>query len=155
MDYTINHWIVKAKSSGNKPEDLWNDAKEYFMWCEANPIYKTEVIKQTGDKVNTTFPRPFNLPALCLHCGVTPQYITDIARNPQAGDYHLVAQKIMQVIYAQNFEHSMVGIFNANMTIRKLDLGGEGESLKSTATINIEVITDASVPALSNSEFDK
>jgi len=45
MDNTINHWMVKAKSSGSKPEDLWNDAKDYFMWCEANPIYKTEVIK--------------------------------------------------------------------------------------------------------------
>lgn len=155
MDTTINHWMVKSKASGNRPEDLWDDAIEYFMWCEANPIYKQEVIKQTGAQVTTEYPRPFNLPALCLHCGVTPQYINDIARNSAAGDYYLVAQKILQVIYAQNFEYSMVGIFNANMTIRKLDLGGDVESGKSSSTINIEVIKGDNAPLLSNSEYDK
>jgi len=155
MDNTINHWMVKAKSSGSKPEDLWNDAKDYFMWCEANPIYKTEVIRQTGEKVDTQFPRPFNLPALCLHCGITSQYIQDIARNRDAGDYYLVAQKILQVIYAQNFEYSMVGIFNANMAIRKLDLNNNDSGSNAQATINIEVIRDDTTPKLSHSEFEK
>jgi len=145
--------MIKSRASGNKPEDLWDDAVEYFMWCEANPIYKQEMIKQTGDIVDIKYPRPFNLPALCLHCGITVQYMNDIARNSQAGEYHLVAQKILQVIYAQNFEYSMVGIFNANMTIRKLDLGREAEGGGSGATIHIEVVGNG--PELSRSEYEK
>ena len=78
MDATVNHWMVQAKTSGTTAETLWNDAKEYFMWCENNPIFKQEVVKQTGLVVNTEYPRPFNLPALCLHCGVTVGYIVDI-----------------------------------------------------------------------------
>jgi len=155
MDNTVNHWMVKARSSGNRPEDLWNDALEYFMWCEANPIYKEEVIKQTGAVVATQYPRPFNLPALCLHCGITVQYINDIARNSAAGDYHLVAQKILQVIYAQNFEYAMVGIFNANMSIRKLDLGRDVDGGNGATTVHIEVIKPDDMPKLSNSEFEK
>lgn len=155
IDETINHWMIRAKSSGSKPEDLWEDAVAYFMWCEANPIFKQEVIKQTGAVIMTKFPRPFNLPALCIHCGVTPQYISDIARNSESGNYFFVANKIMQVIYAQNFEYSMVGIFNANMAIRKLDLGGDDGGMKSTSTINIEVIKIEGTPQLSNSEFEK
>jgi hypothetical protein len=154
MNYTINHWMIKSKTSGNSPEALWNDAIDYFTWCEANPIYKTEIIKQTGEQINTEYPRPFNLPALCLHCGVTVQYMNDIARNTQAGTYHLVAQKILQVIYAQNFEYSMVGIFNANMTIRKLDLGKDSDNVTGGgATVNIEVVTSA--VELSRSEYDR
>ena len=155
MDNTINHWMIKSRSSGNKPEDLWNDAVEYFMWCEANPIYKQEMIKQTGDIVDIKYPRPFNLPALCLHCGVTVQYMNDMARNSQAGEYHLVVQKILQVIYAQNFEYAMVGIFNANMSVRKLNLGNESEGGNSGATVHIEVIKNDATPKLSNSEFEK
>ena len=145
--------MIKSKTSGNKAEDLWEDAVQYFMWCEQNPIYKTEVIKQTGATVTTEYPRPFNLPALCIHCGVTAQYLNDISRNAQAGDYHYVAQKILQVIYAQNFEYSMVGIFNANMAIRKLDLGGDAEGVKTASTVNIEVVKDG--PRLSRSEYEK
>lgn len=154
-DQTINHWMIKSRSSGNKPENLWDDAVEYFMWCEANPIFKTEVIKQTGGQITTEYPRPFNLPALCLHCGITVQYLNDISRNSQAGDYHLVAQKILQVVYAQNFEYAMVGIFNANMSIKKLDLGSDVDTGKSASTIHIEVINIEDAPKLSSSEYEK
>lgn len=151
-DKTINHWMVKAKTSGTTPEDLWNDAKEYFMWCESNPIYKDEMIKQTGQVVPVYFPRPFNLPALCLHCGITVGYINDMARNKAAGDYHLVAQKILQVIYSQNLEYAMVGIFNANVTIRKLGLGAEDDKSNLPAVVQINVVK---AQELSDSEYDR
>jgi len=145
--------MVTARTSGTKAEDLWNDAKEYFMWCESNPIYKQEMIKQTGAIVNTFFPRPFNLPALCLHCGVAVSYINDLARNKAAGDYHLVAQKILQVIYSQNLEYAMVGIFNANVTMKKLGLGDDDRS-NAAATIQISVVKPEGTPALEDNEFE-
>jgi hypothetical protein len=155
MEQTINHWMITAKTSGTKAEDLWNDAKDYFMWCEANPIYKSEVIKQTGLLIRTEYPRPFNLPALCIHCGVTVGYINDMSKNKAAGDYHLVAQKILQVIYAQNLEYAMVGIFNSQITIRKLGLGEDSDKSNLPAVVNVTVMKSSDTPALADSEYDK
>lgn len=153
MDATINHWMVKSQSSGTKPEDLYEDAKKYFMWCEANPIYKEEMIKQTGALVPVTYPRPFNLPALCIHCGITVQYIMDMAKNPNAGEYNKVAQWILEVIYSQNLEYAMVGIFNSNITMKKLNLGSQDEAGKMPAIIKIEVVT-GDAPQLEDNEFE-
>jgi len=155
MENTINHWMIKSKAVGDTAETLWESAKEYFMWCEANPIFKKEMIKQTGAIVDMECPRPFNLPALCLHCGVTTGYITDMARNPRAGDFFFVAQRILQVIYSQNLEYAMVGIFNPVISAKKLNLGENDETGKVPAQINVEVITYAGQPSLSETEFEK
>jgi hypothetical protein len=155
MEQTVNHWMVKSVNVGNTAEELWESAKLYFMWCEANPIYKREMIRQTGAMIDTECPRPFNLPALCIHCGVTPGYILDMARNTKAGMYHLVAQKILQVIYSQNLEYAMVGIFNPVVTSKKLNLGAQEEIGKASTTINIEVVKGDNIPELADSEFDK
>jgi DNA-packaging protein gp3 len=154
-DNTINHWMITSKISGESAESLWEDAKDYFMWCEANPIFKDEMIKQTGDVVNVRYPRPFNLAALCIHCGVTVSYINSMARNQAAGDYYYVAQKILQVIYSQNLEYAMVGIFNANMTARKLNLGVGDDESKAPAIINISVIENGAPPLLENEQGAK
>jgi len=151
---TINHWMVTAKTHGTSAEDLWEDAKDYFMWCESNPIYKDEMIKQTGAVILATCPRPFNLPALCLHCGITVQYIMDMAKNKAGGDYHLVAQKILQVIYAQNLEYAMVGIFNPVVTAKKLNLGTTDEQGKVPSIVNVTVVKPAGTPELASNEYD-
>ena len=154
VNETINHWMVKAHAVDGTAEGLWESAKMYFMWCEANPIYKDEMIKQTGAITSSICPRPFNLPALCLHCGVTPGYINDMSRNAKAGMLQLVAQKILQVIYAQNLEYAMVGIFNPVIAAKKLNLGVNDEQARVAATINIEVVKE-NMPALADSEFEK
>jgi len=152
---TVNHWMVKAHAGDGSAEQLWESACAYFMWCEANPIYKDEMIKQTGDIVSAVMPRPFNLPALCLHCGVTPGYINDMARNAKAGTLSLVCQRILMVIYSQNLEYAMVGIFNPVISAKKLNLGANDEQGRTAATINIEVIKGGTVPELADSEFEK
>jgi hypothetical protein len=155
MENTVNHWMVKAKVSGDSAESLWNDAKEYFMWCEANPIYKQEMVRQTGATVDVEVPRPFNLAALCIHCGVTIGYINSMAKNKAAGNYHLVAQKILQVIYSQNLEYAMVGIFNPQITAKKLNLGNGDDESKAPATVNITVVECNAPPMLENEQEAK
>jgi hypothetical protein len=155
MDETINHWMIKSKMSGDDALSLWEDACEYFQWCEANPIFKEEMIKQTGAVVKMQCPRPFNLPALCIHCGVTVGYINSMAKNAAAGEYHLVAQKILQVIYSQNLEFAMVGIFNSNITSKKLGLGSGDEEGKAPAQVNIQVIENGAPALLENEQESK
>lgn len=155
MDSTVNHWMVKSKSSGSTPEALYEDAKQYFMWCESNPIYKNEIIKQTGLEIRAEFPRPFNLPALCIHCGVSVQYINEMARNYGAGDYNKVAQWILQVIYAQNLEFAMVGIFSAVVTAKKLNLGSIDESKDLPAVVNLTLVKSDETPQLGENEIEE
>lgn len=152
---TINHFMVKSKVSGDTAEDLWNDAVEYFLWCERNPIYKDEMVRQTGEIVAMEVPRAFNLAALCIHCGVTVSYINSMARNQNAGDYYYVAQKILSVIYSQNLEYAMSGIFNANITAKKLNLGESDAEGKAPAIINISVVNDGAPPLLSSEQEAK
>lgn len=145
---TINHWMVKSIGIGKSPEDLWGSACQYFMWCESNPIYKTEMVRQTGALAYIELPRPFNLPALCIHLGVSPSYILDISRRTDAGEYHLVGLRIMQVIWAQKYENAVTGVFNANIVGRDLGLG-EDNSFKAPAIIQIS-IDQSSPPLISN-----
>jgi hypothetical protein len=154
-DQTINHWMIKAQAGDGSAEQLWESAKRYFMWCEANPIYKQEMVRQTGALAAMECPRPFNLPALCLHCGITPGYVNDMARNTKVGVLSLVCQRILMVIYSQNLEYAMVGIFNPVISAKKLNLGSADEQGKSSATIHIEVIKGGTVPELADSEFEK
>lgn len=148
---TINHWMIKSYGVGDTPKELWESACRYFMWCEKNPIEKQEMIKQTGAIVINYVPRPFNLAALCVHLGVSPQYINDCARNKDSGDYQMVAQRILAVIYAQKYEYAVAGIFNAVLVGK--DLGfDKGEQLKSAAVINISI--DKSGPPLITNEQD-
>lgn len=150
-DQTINHWMIKAESSGTTPECLWNDACRYFMWCEANPIKYQEVARQTGLPYTVTKPRPFNLSALCLHCGVTIAYMREMAKNRDAGEYHLVVQKILQVIYSQKLEYGLVGVYNAPLVAKDLMLGVSEEGGKLAAVINITVLENGQ-PKLAKDE---
>lgn len=147
---TVNHWMVRSYGVGTTAEDLWESAKRYFMWCESNPIYKKELIKQTGAMVTTECPRPFNLPALCIHLGVSPSYILDIANRKEAGEYYLVAQRILSIIYAQKYENAVAGIFNPVLVGKDLSLGNGDEGTKVPAVINITV--DNSGPDLLTNE---
>lgn len=152
---TANHWMVRPRIQGTTAQDLFESAKEYFMWCEANPIYKDEMIKQTGKIDTVSYPRPFVLQALCLHCGVTVAYIADMVKNANAGEYHQVANWIVNVIYTQNLEYAMVGIFSSVITAKKLNLGtSDEEASRRPGIINIQIIKDGNVPELAENEFD-
>jgi DNA-packaging protein gp3 len=146
---TINHWMIKSYGIGTSAEDLWKAACQYFMWCEANPITASEVVKQTGAQTTYTKPRAFNLPALCLHLGCAVSYILDNSVRPAAGEYYMVCQRILQVIYAQKYEYSMAGIFPAALVGKELNLGFEDEQVKRPSVINV-VVEGNSPPLISN-----
>lgn len=149
---TVNHWMVKSIGIGKTAEELWNNACLYFGWCELNPIIADEVIKQTGAQTQYRKPRAYNLPALCLHLGCSVGYILDNANNPNAGEYYMVCQRIMQVIYAQKYEYSMAGVFPAALVGKELSLGMETEEVKKPAIINITI--DNTSPALISNESE-
>lgn len=106
-----NHWELPSRITVTV-QDLWTNALEYFKWCDANPVrFKRTVTqgKEIGRKVEVEKIRPYSLKALCLHCGVTEEYIKDLMSAPKDSEAYLVVGRILTNIYVQIYELAMVG----------------------------------------------
>lgn len=148
-----NHWEAIANETGNPiltPEGLWKGAIEYFKWCDLNPIKAKRTVttgKGIGTKVEVEFIRPYSLRGMCLHVGVTEEYIRDMRATNKSEIPYLVASRILMNIWVQNTEMAMVGEFNAQFVAKLLNL----ESYDDTPQrVVIEYVGD--LPELSNSE---
>lgn len=150
MTSTINHWVIKSQGVGQTAEDLWNAACRYFMWCELSPVYKPML--SNGEIVQMPIPRPFTLAGLCVHCGITAEYLQDVSRNRDANDFYFVAQRIVQVIYTQKLENGMAGVYNANIVRSELKLGDNNSATKLPAIIKITTIENSAPPMLTNEQ---
>lgn len=153
----MQHWqVVNTRAryiSSNSPMELWDNACEYFRWCDDNPIIKKQTITQgkgAGTKANIEQTRPYTIKALCLHCNITEEYIRDVRDSKDKNnEYFVVVSKILYTIYSQNLEEAMVGNFSPVMTTRVLNLEKEDTSTPSNITVNV---VSQGIPELSNSE---
>jgi len=152
-----NHWAVLA--GGNvktptTPEELWESAVSYFMWCDSSPIRYKKVIqtgKNAGGQATEESQRPYTIKGLCLHCGITEEYISAIKQSRDEGDlYYSVIMRILYVIYVQNQELATVGVYNAVFVSRILGIGDQ-ETPGGKLTISI---VRASSEKLANSELE-
>lgn len=135
------------------PEDLWNKAEAYFLYCDTTPITSKRTIqsgKGVGSKVDVENVRPYSLKGLCLFCGVNESWLKDIAGGTDNNSiWFLVVEKIMYVIYNQNVEGAYVDLFNPIMVSKILGLDKpEDNSGKIT---KIEIVESISTK-LANSE---
>lgn len=138
-----SHW--RRLNSGvvtvsNTPEGLWKQACEYFLWCDDNKIENEVTItsgKNTGTQVINKHIRPYSLKGLCLHCGITEEYLNDIRSSKDNGSmYYIVVSKILYVIYTQIYEMAQVGVFNPVFSMKILGMDRESEPTKAI-TVNI------------------
>lgn len=142
---TNQHWEVVA--NGVKCEilsarDLWGYALIYFQWCDANPIQKPELIRagaDSGQIYNVPIPRPYTIHGLCIHLGITREYLYSIANSKNMDDYKTAATKIIEIIYTQKLEYAMAGIFSAVVAAKELGLGNAAANVAQSPAINITV----------------
>jgi hypothetical protein len=109
--------------------------------------------KDAGETLYLDMPRPFNLAALCIHVGISKEYLYDLMKSKVKDDYYFVAERIFAVMYAQKFEGAMVGIFNPIIAAKEIGLAS-GETERGTPIINIGIVNNGA-PALLNSEIAK
>lgn len=121
-------WKQRSKHGRDKlfatPELLWEAACEYFAWCDDNPILKTDAVKSgknAGDLIQTPTQRPYSLSGLLFYIGASDNYWSSF-RAANHVDFLGVINDIEKVIETQQFEGATVGIFNANIIARKLNL---------------------------------
>jgi hypothetical protein len=155
---TAQHWEVIAgghEGFGTTPKELWEMALTYFQWCDASPIYKPELIRaglEAGSVFSTPIPRPYTISGLCLHTGITRDWLYDIAKNKDAQEWYMVATKIIEIIYTQKLEYAITGVFNPVIAAKELGLGNDRTSDQGSPVINIEVVDDS--PKLIDDERD-
>lgn len=129
MDNVSNmkhHWQMVGKSvSNNTPMELWASACDYFKWCDDNPIVVKKLIqsgKSAGQYRHEEHIRPYSVKGLCLHCGVSEEYLISLRGMEQTNDYYTVANKVMYIIYTQAYEMAQLGIFNPIFTMKVLNM---------------------------------
>jgi hypothetical protein len=93
----------------HSPEQLWDEAVEYFQWCEDNPI---------TNKDGFECPRPFTRQGLVVHVRCSSRTFYNYEKNE---DFEDVISDIRNILYEQKFSGAACGIYNANLI--KSDLG--------------------------------
>lgn len=150
-----NHWEVvhKGDMDASTAEKLWLCAVNYFIWCDKNPIVNTKTImtgKEAGRHVDEKSVRPYNVKAMCLHCGLSEEWIRDTRQSKDKGsEWYIVVSKILYIIAVQNQEMATVGAYNAIFISRLLNM--DRDELP-TSAVKIEII--GGTPTLSKSEND-
>ena len=149
-----NHWeVVNAGRIrvSSEPEDLWDNACEYFKWCDENPIETKKTLtsgKEAGKIVVDVQTRPYSKKGLCIHCGILEEYLNDLRQiKDRESLWYIVVSKILYIIYVQNLELATLGVFNPIFVSKVL-----GMEKDDTPTSGIKIQIVQGLPELSVSE---
>jgi hypothetical protein len=144
------------------PEEFLSAAKEYFRWCEENPIKIERVLstKNGYERVEEYRPRAMTLQGLATHIGMSVGRLSVIISS-EADLYGDAVSYVSDIIKEQKFTGAAAGVFNSNLIIRDLGLAdpgrkpqgvGETESEGKTLTgVNVR-FKRPSLPAPSDAE---
>lgn len=152
----MQHWQLVNSASitvSNSPEELWSNATGYFQWCDTNPIMSRKKIltgKDAGKDMEVETPRPYTVKGLCIHCGILEEYIRDIRQTKRKDSkYYMVVSTILYLIFVQNQELAMVGVYSPTFTARVLNMDKD-DAPPSAITVNVV----QGLPELGNSESE-
>lgn len=136
------HELRNKKGRGkiyDNPDDLWNDAVDYFDWCDDNPWMKNEqlkkptiVIDDDGNEQLVTIcqiptARPYTLSGLCLFLNIDEVTFNNYCGKEGYEVFFNVCTRIKLAIYNQKYEGAAVGAFNPSIIARDLGLADKKE----------------------------
>lgn len=156
MGFDEQHWMKVASGSqviNQTPEQLWQNAVDYFRWSDDNPIKAKRTLqsgKEAGQKVGVEFNRPYSIKALCLHIGVSEKWIRDISEtHAKDSPWYITMERILMVIYTQNLEGAVVDLYNPVIISKILNLDTKQEV--ENQTVRVEIV-NTGITSLPNSE---
>jgi hypothetical protein len=124
------------KKTFKTPQQLWQQACEYFEWVEENPL--EEEREYAGKITKIKRKRPFTLAGLCVYLNVSKSTLENYKKKYP--EYERIMEKINQICYVQKLEGAAVGIFQHNIIARELGL---------TDKIQADVVAHTEAPDLS------
>lgn len=152
-------WKLRSKHGRDKlfatPELLWEEACNYFEWCDKTPIKTDEVVKSgilAGTLIKVPKKRPYTIQGLCIYLDANTEFFNQFRKemrertDKEAKDFSCIINKIDEIIYQQKFEGAVVGLFNSNIIARDLglrdkqDLTSNGEQIATPTAIQVQII---------------
>lgn len=125
------YWQLRSKHGRDKlfatPELLWEAAKEYFEWCDNNPVLKEDYVGKDANRVERQLQRPYTISGLCVYIDASRQWWNEFRGNASK-DFLVVLSRIEEIIYSQKFDGAAVGVFNQSIIARDLGLVERTES---------------------------
>lgn len=103
----------------SRPEELLEQANEYFEWVQNNPMIEVDFRGKDADQVHLPKMRPFSLEGLCNYVDIALNTFKEYEKRK---DFLPVTTRIRQIIDMQQFEGASAGFLNANIIARKLGL---------------------------------
>lgn len=117
-------WKLREKNGRNKifstPEELWEQAAEYFEFCDANPLMTVEYHGKDATECEVPKMRAYTWSGLELYLGVSS--LREYKTNKDYSDFFQVISRIEKVLYTQKFEGAAAGLLSANIIARDLGL---------------------------------
>lgn len=121
---------------------LVGHARDFFNWCDANPRYKTEIIKHKmeWDTVEVELKRPYTMSGVCMYLGVSQSYFrstkSDLRERLETGTLSHEGAEVLaaiewieQIVFTDQIEGAATGQYNANLMSR---LNGLADNVNST-----------------------
>jgi predicted nucleic-acid-binding Zn-ribbon protein len=157
MKEANSHWRMIAYGDeviSHDARSLWANACKYFEHCDSTPILNKTTIKtgkEVGKVVTEEQPRLYTIKGLCLHCGITEEYLRDIRQGKdKTSEFYLVVSKVLYLIWVQNVEYAAVGQLNPIFISKLLNMDKPEE----LPVNNIRIELVEGLPALAQSEAD-
>lgn len=138
-----NFYELRNKSGRGRlyesPNELWEDATDYFDWCDDNPWMKNEQLKKPtiiknidGDEELVTLcqiptARPYTISGLCLYLHIDEETFSNYGSKEGYEDFFGIVTRIRLAIYNQKYEGAAVGAFNPSIIARDLGLADKKE----------------------------
>lgn len=123
-------WEQRSKHGRSKrfetPEELWEEACEYFKWCEDNPLIEVDFKGKDAMEVHIPKMRAFTWDGLELF--IDMYSLRDYKTNEKYKEFSQVIARIDKIIYTQKFTGAAAGFLNPNIIARDLGLADKQET---------------------------
>lgn len=135
-------WRLRASSGRDPkfftPEELWEDACEYFEWVENNPLWEDKLVTFQGTATHEPVRkmRAMTQEGLLLFLDMSRQTWANYCEKQ---DFIDVTQKIQNVMRSQKFAGAAADLLNANIIARDLGLTDKQE-IEGKQALTVEVI---------------
>lgn len=124
-------WELRSKHGRDKlfatPELMWEAAKEYFEWCESNPLIELDYKGKDAVRVELPKMRAFTMQGLCLYLDCNVGYFNDFKKTCNY-DFSVIITRIEEIIFNQKFTGAAAGFLNPNIIARDLGLVDKKEN---------------------------
>lgn len=147
-------WQLRAKHGRERiiqdAQVLAQTASDYFQHCIDNPIIVIDYKGKENELVEYPKPRAFQRVGFLKFCRISNWSVLENLKKV-SNDFLTVIEEIEKTIYEQKFEHAAVGIFNANLIARDLNLADVTEStVKLEGGIDVSKLTEDQLDAIRN-----